>query len=75
MKIPQTTFASISYHFIKNNIRMELLTPGVKKTPLGRWGLKDKKKNIDLSIMYANEDHCGVCSEYAANKNSFKIDK
>lgn len=35
------------------------------KTPLGRWGLKEKKDSIDLSIMYSNEDHCGVCSGYA----------
>ena len=33
--------------------------------PLGRWGLKEKKETIDLSIMYSNEDHCGVCSGYA----------
>ena len=39
----------------------------VKRTnpPLGRWGLKEKKDTIDLSIMYSNEDHCGVCSGYA----------
>jgi len=35
------------------------------KNPLGRWGLKEKKDSIDLSIMYSNEDHCGVCSGYA----------
>jgi hypothetical protein len=75
MKIPQTTLASISYNFIKNNVRLDLLSPGVKKTPLGRWGLKEKKKNIDLSIMYANEDHCGLCNDYAANINKNKNNK
>ena len=35
------------------------------EVPLGRWGLKEKKDSIDLSVMYSNEDHCGVCSGYA----------
>ena len=35
-----------------------------KKVPLGRWALKDNKSCIDRSVMYSNEDHCGVCSGY-----------
>jgi hypothetical protein len=35
-----------------------------KKVPLGRWKLKDNKSCIDRSIMYSNEDHCGVCTGY-----------
>jgi hypothetical protein len=35
-----------------------------KKVPLGRWALKDNKSCIDRSIMYSNEDHCGVCTGY-----------
>ena len=35
------------------------------EVPLGRSGLKEKKDSIDLSVMYSNEDHCGVCSGYA----------
>ena len=34
------------------------------KVPLGRWNLKYNKNSLDRSIMYSNEDHCGICSEY-----------
>lgn len=34
------------------------------KVPLGRWNLKYNKNLLDRSIMYSNEDHCGICSEY-----------
>jgi len=34
------------------------------KVPLGRWNLKYNKTSLDRSIMYSNEDHCGICSEY-----------
>ena len=75
--LPQATIANVSYNFIKNNIRRELITPSasVNKTPLGRWSLKEKKEKVDLSIMYANEDHCGVCSDYAANINKNVFNK
>lgn len=33
-------------------------------TPLGRWKIVTNKTQLDLKINYANEDHCGVCSEY-----------
>ena len=33
------------------------------KTPLGRWNL-DNHTQTKLKINYANEDHCGTCSEY-----------
>jgi hypothetical protein len=45
------------------------------KVPLGRWGLKENKKSVDLHVMYSNEDHCGVCNEYITdikNENNFK---
>lgn len=72
--IYKTNFAKVTYHFIKNMIRKDLFYPAVK-TPLGRWGLKPKKTSVDLSIMYANEDHCGICTDYAANINKMKNNK
>jgi|SaaInlV_150m_DNA_2_1039686.scaffolds.fasta_scaffold106365_1 hypothetical protein len=33
------------------------------KTPLGRWNL-DSPRHAMLKTHYANEDHCGTCSEY-----------
>ena len=61
-------------HFLKNNIR-EIFYPSVNKTPLGRWGIKEQQQKVDLSIMYANEDHCGLCNDYAANINKNKNNK
>lgn len=74
MRIPSTTLTSISYHFLRNNIR-EIFYPSVNKTPLGRWGIKEQQQKVDLSIMYANEDHCGLCNDYAANINKIKNNK
>lgn len=34
------------------------------KVPLGRWQLNYNKSTIDRTIMYSNEDNCGVCSSY-----------
>lgn len=72
--IYKTSFARVSYHFIKNLFRKDLFSPRVE-TPLGRWGLKEQQKKVDLSIMYANEDHCGICTDYAANINKMKNNK
>jgi len=33
-------------------------------TPLGRWKICENK-NINLVVDYANEDHCGSCSQYS----------
>ena len=35
--------------------------------PLGRWNHGNHSHTI-LKINYANEDHCGSCSEYAITK-------
>lgn len=37
-------------------------------TPLGRWNLDYFKEKVDNKIDLANEDHCGVCSEYSKEK-------
>ena len=43
----------------------------VNRPPLGRWSLKHCQ-NSGLIVDYANEDHCGTCSEEDSktNKNS-----
>lgn len=35
---------------------------------LGRWTNENNKKT-NLKIDYANEDHCGVCTNLLKNKN------
>ena len=46
------------------------------KVPLGRWQLSYNKSTIDRTIMYSNEDNCGVCSRYIDTINiSNKIDE
>jgi len=59
-----SAFSRVTIKHIASVLRNAVL---VERTniPLGRWGLKEKKDSIDLSIMYSNEDHCGVCSGYA----------
>jgi hypothetical protein len=32
--------------------------------PLGRWKIEDCNKMTNYKIDSANEDHCGVCSQY-----------
>ena len=39
--------------------------------PLGRWSID--KKNLNLVIDYANEDHCGSCGDYIDKKKEEKI--
>jgi len=31
---------------------------------LGRWGLSYDETQVDTKVRWANEDHCGVCSEH-----------
>lgn len=38
------------------------------KTQLGRWNLDYFKDKLDTKIDLANEDHCGICSEYSKKK-------
>ena len=38
---------------------------------LGRWNLDKWSTKVDL----ANEDHCGVCSEYIVSKTKAKLEK
>lgn len=51
--------------FFKTTLRIaEFLKKTIPKKnnkylPLGRWKLEPKK--IDIKVLHANEDHCGVC--------------
>lgn len=47
---------------IRNNIP---LFSKKYKTHLGRWNLDYYKDKVDSKVDLANEDHCGVCSEYS----------
>ena len=69
--------------FIKNLIYNNYISNMSKKifrnffnykitTPLGRWKLKDSDKNINLTIDYSNEDHCGTCAQYINDKHKEK---
>ena len=44
---------------IKNILSKEMIKP------LGRWRIEDCNKMTNYKIDSANEDHCGVCSQYA----------
>ena len=69
-----TSLPKLTVKHIARVIRDAALHKRVKP-PLGRWILKDKKDSIDLSIMYSNEDHCGVCSGYAKEIRNEKLNK
>jgi hypothetical protein len=47
---------------IKNILSKEMVKP------LGRWRIEDCNKMTNYKIDLANEDHCGVCSQYASVK-------
>ena len=50
------------------------LFPKTSKIPLGRWTYVKGKKQLDKKIDLANEDHCGVCNQYALSKsNVFRL--
>jgi len=39
------------------------------KTALGRWNLEYSQKRIKSRVDWANEDHCGACSQYKVKKD------
>lgn len=39
------------------------------KIQLGRWTIQNKQNEVDLKVMYSNEDHCGICKGYMTTKN------
>ena len=40
--------------------------------PLGRWNLDYCDTKLNNKIELSNEDHCGVCSQYAVTKKGLK---
>jgi hypothetical protein len=46
------------------NIAKNVFQATPPPTPLGRWKVCENK-NINLMVDYANEDHCGSCSQYS----------
>jgi hypothetical protein len=52
--------------FISRFVKNILSTETIK--PLGRWKLEECNKLTNYKIDLANEDHCGVCSQYASVK-------
>jgi hypothetical protein len=52
--------------FISSIIKNILSRETVK--PLGRWKIEDCNKMTNYKIDLANEDHCGVCNQYASVK-------
>lgn len=54
------------------NIVKNLFHIAPPPTPLGRWKIYENK-NISLVVDYANEDHCGSCSQYSIDiRNQIK---
>jgi hypothetical protein len=49
----------------------KLTNTNTQQISLGRWSNENKKKT-NLKIDYANEDHCGVCTNLVKNKNENK---
>ena len=49
---------------IAKNVYYGVTRSTASPTPLGRWKICENK-NINLVVDYANEDHCGSCSQYS----------
>jgi len=65
---------SVAKQFTLNHFRNLCTSLFIKKhiyPPLGRWSLE--KKNLNLVIDYANEDHCGSCGDYINLKKKENI--
>ena len=45
-----------------------LTNTNTQQITLGRWSNENKKKT-NLKVDYANEDHCGVCTNLLKNEN------
>ena len=51
-----------------------LTNTNTQQITLGRWSNENKKKT-NLKIDYANEDHCGVCTNLLKNETENKNKK
>lgn len=43
------------------------------KIPLGRWNIHNYRETV-IKIKYANEDNCGICSDYNNMKQKKELD-
>ena len=60
----------ITIHNIGNIMRNVISRNSNTVVPLGRWGVTNNICAQKLTIDYANEDHCGACSEYIRQKTN-----
>lgn len=67
---PQKNIVRFNSGFIYNVIS-RFFDKKINKVTLGRWSYENSKKT-DLKIDYANEDHCGVCTNLLKNNNLMK---
>jgi len=56
--------------FISTIIK-EIIFDKISK-PLGRWSLDYCNKKVKNKVELSNEDHCGVCGQYALSKIKLK---
>ena len=56
------------------NIAKNVFQAKPPPTPLGRWKICENK-NISLIVDYANEDHCGSCSQYSIDMRNQSKEK
>ncbi len=65
--------SKFSINYIKSLINMNNPT----KVLLGRWNIKENKKQIDTKVFWANSDHCGdiICGYPLKNKKNFENHK
>jgi len=56
------------------NIAKNVFQATPPPTPLGRWKICENK-NISLMVDYANEDHCGSCSQYSIDMRNQSKEK
>ena len=58
--------SKLSFNYIKSLMTMN----NSAKLLLGRWNIKENKKQIDTKVFWANSDHCGdvICGNPLENK-------
>ena len=60
----------VSLRSIKDIMKNIISHASNTRVPLGRWGVTNNICAQKLTIDYANEDHCGACSEYIRQKTN-----
>ena len=47
---------------------MKSFIPKELPKPVGRWRIEECNKQMNQKIDLSNEDHCGLCGQYALEK-------